>query len=290
MFLSLRALAAPSVLALALLTPRLGLAQALSPDAAAVPSVPDDGRLSLSHGVENVPPAGDASVIDVTPLAYRLQLWGDVFTPAERDAVIDASDFIDIGRSLGHVEAMGPGARRDEAGRGSAYASAASWSLLFGGEESQFAGNSPVHWIQPGRSERRMLYSRGVLFAANWLQASRGPGASGEVDLSSSFLAKVVALAPLPHRGLGRQAESTAIRIAALSAIWGNWPDPRRMTAAKLAGFCENWTKATLMAGLATGLSSLIVPRGTQPVLASTHVHVRRSHGSVPVTLFDEAF
>lgn len=188
-------------------------------------------------------------------LAYRLGIWGDLFTPREESALETASAMWGSIRTWDRAKS-GDAAQRDaRLNRGSAAASAAAWGLVFGGTPPP---DGPVEWGQPGNSLTGALTQRSIYMAANWAERSRPSNAWGDSGMAELWALRAIALLPGPRGSLGTQVGMTGARVGLISLVSGRWPQWSAMSPAEWDHFAKLWTQRMLAATVAVEFNRLL--------------------------------
>jgi hypothetical protein len=271
-------------------------------------AVSAESEAARAKAAESVDPDTRETVPTNTPLSFRLQVFGNLFTPQEQVLLNNSSQLFGTMRAMARTESASPALRNAQASAGSAYASAISASLIYAGGRSSEESLLPLVWGQPGGSLRDAWERQMIPMATDWAERSRAEDSPTLSGGASVWMERAVALAPMPHGSQLFQAGATGVRIGALSLISGKWPRFGEMDRSQFAKFCRVWIKRTLNAALATGIGSLMMQKNvsfeggegqaiaTPASLASFQggrlslAAPQRSQAAFPVTIFHGTF
>jgi hypothetical protein len=216
-------------------------------------------------------------------LSYRLDLWSGLFTSGENALLHSSSQLLSFARAVRRIESLGPVMRDRQEAAGSALSSEIAVSLVYYGGLETDPFLDAVSFGQPGASLHRALERQLVPMAADLAQRGR---ARGELDGTSLFLARSIALLA-PLRGSAEhRAEASGLQLATVSLLSGDWPDFQNMGPADYVRFGQVWLRRTASALAATELGRLMTPR--QIPLAGRAIVLRRA--PLPVALFSVAY
>lgn len=232
---------------------------------------------------------------DNTAISYRLEIFGDLFTPAERDELKVSANLLGSARAMLHAESASSLQNNARASGGSAYAGAISASLVFGSGTTAADWPALSEWAPPRGSIRGGLTRELVPMGWDLAERSRNGSANG----GAAWIERAVAILPYPHGSQTWQAGAAGLRVGTLSLLSGSWPSLDRMTAADFSNFCKVWFKRSVNLALADVVGSLLTPKNlTGAALASAgplspagtiraeRVRLERAHPAPPVTLY----